>query len=319
MKQGKRSKADGRFRAKEAWFDAGTAAFERVFPGARARVYPQLENPYVCPLCGKPFPRAALVDHALTFEDAPPKSYGGKPVALTCKLCNGGLGSAVDSPLAQFDGQFASPCTIGIDGVQVRAYQEIKKGGRHFSIPESQNDPKAVERFNAVLDIKDPAAWASMAMTLKWDQAKRRRADVAWLKSGYMVAFACWGYMYAFAPALKIVRQQIARFDDEIIPHFKLTKINASRKARGLFYVRSPRELEGVAVWMGQHLVLLPPHGRDMTFYERIGPLISGPDINVSLQGDEYYWPTAPKHTLDIKSFDSPILLPTRTDVHLLS
>ena len=32
MKKGKRSKADGRLRAKEAWFDAGAAAFERASP-----------------------------------------------------------------------------------------------------------------------------------------------------------------------------------------------------------------------------------------------------------------------------------------------
>ena len=319
MKKGKKSKADGRLRAKEAWFDVGAAAFERVFPGARARVFPTLENPYVCPLCSRLFPRAALADHTLTFEDAPPKSYGGKPVALTCKTCNGGLGSVVDSPLAQVDSQFASPCTIAIGGVQVRAYQEIKKGGRHFSIPQNQNDPKAVERFNAVLDTKDPAAWTNLPLTLKWDREKRRRADVAWLKSAYMVAFACWGYMYAFAPALKIVRAQIDRYDDEIVPHFKLTNVTASRKARGLFYVRSPRALEGVAVWMGHHIVLLPPHGRDITFYDRIASLISGPDTNVSLQGDEYHWPTGPKHTLDIQPFDSPVVLPTRADVHVLS
>lgn len=47
--------------------------------------------------------------------------------------------------------------------------------------------------------------WANLPLTLKWDQVKRRRADVAWLKSAYMVAFATWGYMYAFAPGLKIV------------------------------------------------------------------------------------------------------------------
>jgi hypothetical protein len=156
-------------------------------------------------------------------------------------------------------------------------------------------------------------------LTLKWDQAKRRRADVAWLKAAYMVAFACWGYMYAFAPALKIVRAQIARYDDSIIPHFKLSKLNASRKARELFYVRSPRELEAVGVWMGQHLVLLPPDGRDMTFYDRIAPLISGPDTNLRLLGDQYYWPTQPEHTLDVQSFDSPLALPTKADVQMLS
>src|SRR5438046_1298379 len=42
---------------------------------------------------------------------------------------------------------------------------------------------------------------------------------------------------------------------------------------------------------MGQHIVLLPPHGRDITFYDRFAPLISRAE-NITLQGDAYYWPT---------------------------
>jgi hypothetical protein len=289
-----------------------------VFPGARARAFPDLENPYICPLCRKPFAREALATGTLTFEDAPPKSYGGKPVALTCKPCNNGLGSSVDASLARYDSQLVSPCTIVIGGVQVNAYQEIHARGRHLRIPQEQNDPKAVERFNAVLDTKDTTAWASLPLTLKWDQVKRRRADIAWLKAAYMVAFATWGYMYTFAPGLKIVQRQLDRYDEEIIPHFKLKNIAASRKSRGLFYVRRPSELEGVAVWMGQHIVLLPPDGRDTSFYDRIAPLI-GRSENISLQGDTYYWPSEPKHTLDVQAFDSPLVLPTPADVRLLT
>lgn len=314
----RKPKAEARLRSKAAWFDAGTAAFERVFPGARARAFPELENPYICPLCRRPFASVGLADGTLTFEDAPPRSYGGKPVALTCKPCNNSFGSSVDASLARYDSQFLSPCTIAIGGVEVSAYQEIRKGGRNFTIPQNQNDPKAVDRFNTVLDTKDPAAWADLHLTLKWDHVKRRRADVAWLKSAYMVAFATWGYMYAFAPGLKIVQRQLEQCDEAIITHFKLTNVAASRKSRGLFYVRSPHELEGVAVWMGQHIVLLPPDGRDMTFYERIAPLIGRAD-NISLQGDAYYWPTGPKHTLDVQAFDSPLVLPTRGDVHVLT
>jgi hypothetical protein len=124
--------------------------------------------------------------------------------------------------------------------------------------------------------------------------------------------------MYAFAPALKVVHRQLDRYDEEIIPHFKLTNRDASRESRGLFYVRRPRELEGVAVWMGQHIVLLPPHGRDIAFYDRIAPLISRTE-NISLQGDAYYWPKEPKHTLDVQAFDSPLVLPTRADIHIRS
>ena len=40
---------------------------------------------------------------------------------------------------------------------------------------------------------------------------------------------------------------------------------------------------------------------------------------NIGLQGDQYYWPTEPKHTLDVQAYDSPLLLPTRADVHILT
>lgn len=314
----KKSKAAKKLQIKEAWFDSGTAAFERVFPGSRARAFPELQNPYVCPLCRLPFAREGLANGTLTFEDAPPKSYGGNAVALTCKACNNSNGSSVDASLARYDSQFVSPCTIEIGGVHVNAYQEIRSGGRHFSIPQGQNDPKAVERLNAILETKDPAAWPHLPLTLKWDRVKRRRADVGWLKSGYVVAFATWGYMYAFAPALKVVHRQLDRYDEEIIPCFKLTNRDSSRESRGLFYVRRPRELQGVAVWIGQHIVLLPPHGRDIAFYDRIAPLINRAE-NITLQGDAYSWPTEPKHTLDVQAFDSSLMLPTPADVHLLT
>jgi hypothetical protein len=126
VKKNKKANGEWKVRYKEAWFDAGTAAFERVFPGARARAFPELENPYICPLCRKPFPREALANRTLTFEDAPPKSYGGKPIALTCKPCNNAFGSSVDASLARY----------ALGGVQVNAYQEIHLRGRHRGIAQ---------------------------------------------------------------------------------------------------------------------------------------------------------------------------------------
>src|SRR3954454_1984290 len=122
----KRSKAVERKQLKERWFDAGTSAFERVFPGARAKRFPEIENPYICPLCEQPFPRTAIVEGTLTFEDAPPKSYGGKPVALSYRSCNNALGSSLDGPLSTFDSNEMSPCRLGINGIEVVAYQEIR-------------------------------------------------------------------------------------------------------------------------------------------------------------------------------------------------
>jgi hypothetical protein len=69
-------------------------------------------------------------------------------------------------------------------------------------------------------------------MTLRWDQAKRRKADLAWLKAAYMVAFATWGYIYALSPGLRVVRDQLLQYDDEIVPQFVLLNRSAPQSAR---------------------------------------------------------------------------------------
>lgn len=312
----KRSKAAERQRIKERWFDAGTSAFERVFPGARAKRFPEIDDPYICPLCEQPFPRTAIADRTLTFEDAPPKSYGGKPVALSCKSCNNSLGSSLDAPLSTLDSNEMSPCRLGINGVEVAAYQEIRSDGRFFAIPENQNNPRDHEQFFKALD--HAAAQPPGQLTYKADTVKRRHADLAWLKAAYMVAFATWGYSYAFSPALRVVREQLRHPDEKIISQFKLENRTSPRTTRFIIYVRAPRELEGVAVGMGHHIVLLPSDARDMTIYDRLANAVKA-SPNISLAGDTYYWPTSPTHSIDIVAFNSVLVLPMPGDVRMLS
>lgn len=318
MSERKALKAEKKRRIKERWFDAGTVAFERVFPGVRTRVFPDLENPYICPLCRRPFARTAISDGSLTFEDAPPKSYSGKPVALTCKSCNNSLGTFLDSSLSLLDSGPMSSCRISIDGVEVNAFQEFRPNGRHFSIPDDQNNPASAAQFHKIMNTKPAEDWATSPMKLEWNPIKRRRADLTWLKAAYMVAFATWGYMYALSPALRVVRQQLLHHDDEIIRQFKMLNRSSPRNTRFLMYVRQPRDLTAIAVGMGQHLVLLPADGRDMTVYSRLDSAVSN-STTLSLSGDTYFWPKAPSHSLDVVPFDSPLVLPTPGDVHLLS
>jgi hypothetical protein len=311
-----RSKAVKRHQLKERWFDAGTAAFERVFPGARAKRFPETENPYICPLCAQPYPRTAIADGTLTFEDAPPKSYGGKPVALSCKPCNNALGSSLDAPLSTLDGNEMSPCRLAIDGVEVIAYQEIRPDGRFFAIPENQNNPSHRAQFFKGLErvTHQPPG----QLTYKRDMMKRRRADLAWLKAAYIVAFARWGYSYAFSPALRVVREQLRQPGEEIIRQFKLENRKSPRDTRFIIYIREPRELEGVAVGVGHHIVLLPANARDMTIYDRLeAALKSNPSL--SLTGDTYNWPTSPTYSIDFVPFDSVLVLPTPGEVRMLS
>jgi hypothetical protein len=301
-------------RIKERWFDAGTKAFERVYPGVRAKEFPNVDNPYICPICRGAFPRSSILDKTLTFEDAPPKSYGGHRVALTCRRCNNSLGSALDASLSVLDGNAFSPCKISIDGVEVNAYEEILPNGRNFQVPEDQNNPAHKTRFFEILQGKT----AESSLTYKMNPEKRRRADLAWLKAAYMVAFASWGYIYALSPALDIVRNQLLHNDQDIIRRFKVINRRMPRDNRFLIYVRKPQEFNSVAVGMGHYIVFLPADARDLTLYSRIEPLLAD-NKQITLSGDTYHWPKEPLHSLDIVSFDSPLVLPTPSDVHLLT
>ena len=305
----KLSKNEKRQRKKERWFDAGTIAIEKVLPGRRSVVFPDIENPYICPLCRRGFPRTAIAEKRLTFEDAPQSSYGGNPVALTCVDCNGYYGKKVDSKLHKLD-TGPTPCTIAIDGVKVRALRTYFQGEarHHFDIPPQMNHPDVATEFREIMSRKTPQ---------EGDEKDRRRADVAWLKSAFIVAFACWGYSYIFSPGLAIVREQLARCDEEIIPRFKFNNRDNPSKTRHLMFIRQPVDFSCVAVVMGEHLVLLPDAG-DMHLYSRVD-VLAKKYSNFTFMGDEYIWPTAPSHSLDVLPIDSKIVRPTPGEVHLLT
>ena len=68
-------------RAKEAWFDSGTAAFGVRVPG-RTREWPfRSWKTRMFARCAAPVPAFGLTEGYLTFEDARRSRYGGKPVA----------------------------------------------------------------------------------------------------------------------------------------------------------------------------------------------------------------------------------------------
>src|SRR5260221_763421 len=61
-------------------------------------------NPYLCPICLDEFNENDLtpsVNNFLTLEDAPPDSLSGSKIALTCKKCNNGCGTEIDTHLTE--------------------------------------------------------------------------------------------------------------------------------------------------------------------------------------------------------------------------
>ena len=67
---------------------------------------------FICPVCLNPFSVDDLdttKENHLTLEDVPPKSLGGKPTILTCKVCNNTAGQQIDVQL--FNRMFDIDCT----------------------------------------------------------------------------------------------------------------------------------------------------------------------------------------------------------------
>lgn len=123
------------------------------------------------------------------------------------------------------------------------------------------------------------------------------RANISWLRSGYLAAFALFGYKVVFDPAIQIVRTQILKNETRhIVSH--LTNIPPELQARAtgpfLASIESPPLERGLCVAFGRHGVLLPGPG-DMMFYDRIAAdieLLAGEPGNTTLRF--IGWPTEP-------------------------
>src|ERR1700752_2897682 len=75
----------GNDQKRQRWFAQGVEALQLARPSA-----PKV---YGCPLCLRGFETPA----ALTLEDVPPKSIGGRPLILTCGSCNYNSGHMLDA------------------------------------------------------------------------------------------------------------------------------------------------------------------------------------------------------------------------------
>ncbi|HVN15379.1 MAG TPA: hypothetical protein VMT73_06530, partial [Anaerolineales bacterium] len=55
------------------------------------------EQLYLCPICGKHYPKESAKNGELTLEDVPPQSMRGTGLLLTCKTCNSQAGYKIDA------------------------------------------------------------------------------------------------------------------------------------------------------------------------------------------------------------------------------
>ncbi len=133
--------------------------------------------------------------------------------------------------------------------------------------PPELNDPReAAAQEDALRQALDEGEAALRVLVKSFDD---RKAQVALLRSAYLVAYAALGCVYVLRSQFELVRRQIACPDETILERFVVHRWD-SHPGRALAYVQRPRSLESVIVKIDEHLVFLPELKRGPTIYERL-------------------------------------------------
>jgi hypothetical protein len=285
------------------WFLAGSSAL-RATLGSHPDFPDEADPFYVCPLCRVMTSMDDLDDNLLTDEDVPPRSAFGRPLVLTCRDCNNDAGSRLDSHAATqeriLDFQYGSqpkPLKVHVrDGIDLAARLERRQDTYFLYGVPTASHPSAPALLDSLLD-----GWrangSARTLSLQGDDVYiPRLANLSRLRAAYLVAFAMWGYRYAFSPAMDPVRAQLADPYTELFTPLLVVDPIADPHRRALIHVTAPEGVDAIAVVLGRFAVLLPSAGDDTAFFTREYPSLTG---HVHLEGSILDWPKGPEHRLD--------------------
>lgn len=282
---------------KQSYFERGAAAIRR-YNGREL---------YCCPMCGKGFDRNALVTGDLTLEDSPPKSIGGRPIALTCRICNSGSGHSFESNLAKREEITALSqiilgerlnkgvrvsLEIGNTRINARLYQD-EKGIRTFKTLEG-NDPKAIDQVISLFN--ETKIWDGQQLHVRSHASySHRLALIAELKAAFVAAFAALGYRYVFDHRLRCVREQILKPSETIIDGWNCNIEHVLIPEFTLLLVQS---FPAVIVKFGQSSVILPWVTGPDNLYEDLASQYQRGE-NIQITGKLLSWPSKLEMALD--------------------
>ena len=274
---------------------------------------------YLCPICGTAFTQSALftVDPELTREHAPPKAVGGKVIALTCKSCNRTGGHSIDAALSgrarqmhfadvlahARDGEGGqAELRIGSECVNIRVVAESNSPVRLEILGKANNDLRAggaVERISAyVQEHARENTWTGGDLVITTSKASYnpRLALIGDLRAAFLVAFAAFGYRYAFDQRLTLVRQQILAPDAQLIDGWGVT-LTQTEDDQSLLLLTEP--IPAVMVKLGRIAVLLPWLDSPLNFYDVLATT-HRPNGPLQGSGQEVKWPTTLEMVLDL-------------------
>jgi len=261
----------------------------------------------------------------LTLEDVPPKSVGGKPLCLTCHTCNHTAGSVLDAALADLAerrrmeeamflrrGEFSGPVQFTAGGIKTNAVLNAGEGGFTIEVRKDRNNPT---RFKAQINhlaeyerTREPGGTWHISGT---NRAGGHRVFLSILRASYLAAFSLFGYRFAAAPALDVVRSQILDPEVERVPRDAIILVDQGHlpsRQRAVGYLTSP--LVGVVVHFPRDevvfsypaLVMLPSPDSPTDFYEQLAAgFYDSPEGRRSrpVQVTMFEWPDGPQHTWD--------------------
>jgi len=233
--------------------------------------YPGCVNQFICPTC---LSRIDISQHELvTDAHVIPKAAGGRLTTVLCKACNDKFGTRQDKWLGEHlrivqgtrtfldiqEGHFT------VDGVRVSGkYKFGPNGGLEFLIWDNKTSPDARKALDA-MDRKRPETTISLPVPI---DANRELVSVGFLTAAYLLWFLELGYSWALQEHLELVRQQIRRPDERLIPRQFIAQ---SRRVFERPWVGAGRLADKIVLVAGlaDKVVFLPPAG-STGFYESL-------------------------------------------------
>ena len=278
---------------KRAWFDRGCDAFKRSFPDLAKRV--PADRFYVCPICLHAFAEPALALGLITREDVPPKSVGGRKLALTCRRCNSEGGHEVDAharreaDLYDFTAGDLRAINASLETASGRVPIRLSAAGgsiQMVGVPAA-TDPLAHAGVMGDFEAASgDGIWEDFTFKVELPTYSFERARASWLRSAYLAFFATLGYRFIFRPELDAVRAKIRNPELEEPRRFRIIRLESS--APRLIRIEQPEAFRSYAMFFGRNAVFLPRY-TDRDLY---GRLAEHPNTSVTWSAIEYPWPT---------------------------
>ena len=187
-----------------------------------------------CPICLTSFTEdEAKAGETVTLEHVPPKALGGSVLCLTCAPCNAGAGGSLDQAAATMNREMTGrgpEVRLNIYGTEHTTHLLSDGDARARLARLAASNPTAAQlqgqlggrEIRLLTEIKRGPTWDQKhGFTARIVRPLRNHVEASWLRSAYLMVFSLLGqagYRYADGDAVRPIREQIMKPDEEIVP-----------------------------------------------------------------------------------------------------